>query len=60
MNHEKAGHYWNGNADAWTKLARTGFDVYRDHFRVAFGPRSVLRRPEFIPILRCVRSARDM
>src|SRR5262245_37403193 len=31
MNHEEAGRYWNGNADAWTKLARAGYDVYRDH-----------------------------
>jgi ubiquinone/menaquinone biosynthesis C-methylase UbiE len=31
MDHEEAGRLWNGNADAWTKLARAGFDVYRDH-----------------------------
>ena len=31
MNHEEAGRYWNGNADAWTRLARAGYDVYRDH-----------------------------
>lgn len=31
MNHEEAGHYWDGNADAWTDLARAGYDVYRDH-----------------------------
>src|SRR5262245_4738098 len=29
MTHEEAGRYWNGNADAWTKLARAGYDVYR-------------------------------
>jgi ubiquinone/menaquinone biosynthesis C-methylase UbiE len=31
MNHEDVGRYWNGNADAWTKLSREGYDVYRDH-----------------------------
>ena len=31
MDHEEAGRFWNGNAEAWTKLARAGFDVYRDH-----------------------------
>jgi ubiquinone/menaquinone biosynthesis C-methylase UbiE len=31
MNHEEVGHFWNGNADAWTKLARAGYDVYRDY-----------------------------
>jgi ubiquinone/menaquinone biosynthesis C-methylase UbiE len=31
MNHEEVGRYWNANASAWTKLARAGYDVYRDH-----------------------------
>jgi ubiquinone/menaquinone biosynthesis C-methylase UbiE len=31
MDHEEAGRLWNGNAEAWTRLARAGFDVYRDH-----------------------------
>ena len=31
MDHIEAGRYWNGNAEAWTKLARAGHDVYRDH-----------------------------
>lgn len=31
MNHEEAGRLWEGNADAWTRLARAGYDVYRDH-----------------------------
>jgi SAM-dependent methyltransferase len=31
MNHEEAGRLWNANADAWTKLARAGYDVYRDY-----------------------------
>jgi len=31
MNHEEAGRFWNANANAWTKLARAGYDVYRDY-----------------------------
>jgi SAM-dependent methyltransferase len=31
MDHKEAGRYWNANADAWTKLARAGYDVYRDY-----------------------------
>ncbi len=30
MNHEEVGRLWNGNAAAWTKLARAGYDIYRD------------------------------
>jgi len=30
MNHEEVGRFWNANADTWTKLARAGYDVYRD------------------------------
>ena len=31
MNHEEVGRFWNSNAEAWTKLAGQGYDVYRDH-----------------------------
>jgi ubiquinone/menaquinone biosynthesis C-methylase UbiE len=31
MNHQEVGRFWNGNANAWTKLARAGHDVYRDY-----------------------------
>ena len=31
MTHEEVGRYWNANADAWTQLARAGYDVYRDY-----------------------------
>jgi SAM-dependent methyltransferase len=31
MNHEEAGKLWNASADTWTKLARAGYDVYRDY-----------------------------
>ncbi|HEY5119633.1 MAG TPA: hypothetical protein VII90_09265, partial [Anaerolineales bacterium] len=31
MKHTDVKRYWEGNADAWTKLSRRGYDVYRDH-----------------------------
>src|SRR5437762_2935974 len=31
MDHIEVGAYWDGNAEAWTKLSRAGYDVYRDH-----------------------------
>lgn len=31
MDHRDVGRFWNGNAEAWTRLARAGYDVYRDH-----------------------------
>ena len=31
MSHEEDGRFWNANAETWTKLARAGYDVYRDH-----------------------------
>jgi len=30
MDHRQAGRYWESNALAWTRLARQGWDVYRD------------------------------
>ena len=30
MDHRQAGRYWEGNALAWTRLSRQGWDVYRD------------------------------
>jgi SAM-dependent methyltransferase len=30
MDHHEAGQYWEANALAWTRLARQGWDVYRD------------------------------
>jgi len=30
MDHREVGRYWNDNADAWTRLARQGYDIYRD------------------------------
>jgi len=31
MDHTENGRYWNANAEAWTKLARAGYDIYRDY-----------------------------
>lgn len=31
MNHKEAGAYWDQNAEAWTLLARGGYDIYRDY-----------------------------
>ena len=31
MDHTEVGRYWDENAEAWTKLARAGYDVYRDY-----------------------------
>lgn len=31
MTDEEVGQYWERNAAAWTLLARSGFDIYRDH-----------------------------
>jgi ubiquinone/menaquinone biosynthesis C-methylase UbiE len=41
MDHEEVGRFWNANADAWTTLARAGYDVYRDY----------LNTPAFFAIL---------
>src|SRR5215216_902890 len=30
MDHVSVGEFWNQNAEAWTKLSRAGYDVYRD------------------------------
>src|SRR5438309_4853174 len=31
MDHQEAGRYWNESAESLTKLARAGYDVYRDY-----------------------------
>jgi ubiquinone/menaquinone biosynthesis C-methylase UbiE len=31
MDHREVGRLWNENAEAWTKLTRMGYDVYRDY-----------------------------
>ena len=30
MDHRQVGRFWNSNAEAWTRLSRAGYDVYRD------------------------------
>jgi SAM-dependent methyltransferase len=30
MDHNDVARYWNGNAEVWTRLARAGYDTYRD------------------------------
>ena len=41
MDSEKAGRFWNDNAEAWTALSRAGYDIYRDY----------LNTPAFFEIL---------
>ncbi|MBV6438938.1 MAG: hypothetical protein EPGJADBJ_00566 [Saprospiraceae bacterium] len=41
MTHRQAAQFWNENAEAWTILARAGYDIYRDH----------LNTPAFFDIL---------
>jgi ubiquinone/menaquinone biosynthesis C-methylase UbiE len=31
MDHKEAGRFWNESAESWVKLARAGYDIYRDH-----------------------------
>jgi ubiquinone/menaquinone biosynthesis C-methylase UbiE len=45
MKHTDVKRYWDGNADAWTKLSRAGYDTYRDH----------LNTPAFFAMLPDVR-----
>lgn len=44
MNDREVGKYWNANAEAWTQLARAGYDVYRDY----------LNTPAFLAMLPAV------
>jgi ubiquinone/menaquinone biosynthesis C-methylase UbiE len=41
LDHRDAGRYWDSNADAWTKLAREGYDVSRDY----------MNTPQFVAML---------
>ena len=31
MDHNEVGRMWDENAEVWTRLAREGYDVYRDY-----------------------------
>lgn len=50
MDHRRVGRYWNQNADVWTRLARAGYDTYRDH----------LNTPAFLAMLPDVRGLRGL
>ena len=50
MDHREVGRYWNENAEVWTKLAREGYDVYRDH----------LNTPAFFEMLPSVKGQRGL
>jgi ubiquinone/menaquinone biosynthesis C-methylase UbiE len=50
MDHVEAGRYWNENAEVWTKLARDGYDVYRDY----------VNTPAFLGMLPEVRGLRGI
>src|SRR5260370_41442000 len=50
MNHKEAGQFWNESAESWTKLARAGYDIYRDH----------LNTPAFFAMLPDVKDLRGL
>jgi SAM-dependent methyltransferase len=50
MDSREVGQYWEKNADAWTKLVRAGYDVYRDH----------LNTPAFLETLPDVAEAKGL
>ena len=50
MDHRQVGKYWDDNADAWTKLSRAGYDVYRDY----------LNTPSFLRMLPPVQGLRGL
>ena len=50
MDHKEVGRFWDENAEAWTKLSRAGYDVYRDF----------LSTPAFFEMLPDVRGLRGL
>ena len=50
LDHQEVGHFWNQNADAWTTLARQGYDVYRD----------LVNTPAFLALLPTVSGLRGL
>jgi ubiquinone/menaquinone biosynthesis C-methylase UbiE len=50
MDHREVGRMWDENAEAWTQLARAGFDVYRDR----------VNTPAFFAMLPEVRGLRGL
>jgi ubiquinone/menaquinone biosynthesis C-methylase UbiE len=50
MDHREVGRFWDANAEVWTRLARAGYDVYRDH----------LNTPAFLALLPEVAGLRGL
>lgn len=50
MDHRQAGRYWESSALAWTRLARQGWDVYRD----------AVNTPAFLALLPAVAGKRGL
>ena len=50
MDDREVGKMWEGNAEVWTRLARQGYDVYRDH----------LNTPSFLAMLPEVSGLRGL
>ena len=50
MDHREVGHYWDGNAEVWTRLSRAGYDTYRDY----------LNTPAFLAMLPDVEGLRGL
>ena len=50
MDHTEVGRYWDENAAVWTRLARAGYDVYRDY----------LNTPAFLEMLPDVQGLRGL
>ena len=50
MDDREVGRMWEGNAEVWTRLARQGYDVYRDH----------LNTPSFLAMLPEVSGLRGL
>jgi ubiquinone/menaquinone biosynthesis C-methylase UbiE len=50
MDDREAGRMWDENAEVWTKLARAGYDIYRDH----------VNTPAFFAMLPDVRGLRGL
>jgi len=50
MDHKQVRNYWNNNAEAWTHLARAGYDTYRNH----------LNTPAFLEMMPKIRGLKGV
>lgn len=50
MTDQENGFFWNNNAEAWTALARAGYDIYRNHFNT----------PTFFQMLPTIKNLRGI